>query len=122
MRRRLRHLHVAKVKVNVKIKREKHRIISLMSHVTKLVLRIVINRIRRRTLHEIAPEQYGVMPDKRTGNAIFVLRNLWKGLLRNRKMSMFVSLTTVWRLIGETQVVGWTYCNHWLLIRQNSGC
>ena len=36
-------------KVNGTIKCEKHRTISLMSHVTKLVLRIVINRIRGRT-------------------------------------------------------------------------
>ena len=47
-----------------------------MSHVTKLVLLIVINRIRGRTLDEIAPVQYGFMPDKGTGNAIFVLRRL----------------------------------------------
>ena len=63
-------------KVNGTIKCEKHRTISLMSHVTKLVLRIVINRIRRRTLDEIAPVQYGFMPDKGTGNVIFVLRRL----------------------------------------------
>ena len=61
-------------KVNGTIKCEKHRTISLMSHVTKLVLRIVINRIRGRTLNEIAPVQYGFMPDKGTVNAIFVLR------------------------------------------------
>ena len=47
-----------------------------MSHVTKLVLRIVINRIRGRTLDEIAPVPYGFMPDKGTGNVIFVLRRL----------------------------------------------
>ena len=58
------------------IKCEKHRTISLMSHVTKLVLLSVINRIRGRTLDEIAPVQYGFMPDKGTGNAIFVLRRL----------------------------------------------
>ena len=63
-------------KVNGTIKCEKHRTISLMSHVTKLVLRIVINKIRGRTLDEIAPVQYGFMPDKGTGNAIFVLRRL----------------------------------------------
>ena len=50
--------------------------ISLMSHVTKLVLRIVINRIRGRTLDDIAPVQYGFMQAKGTGNAIFVLRKL----------------------------------------------
>ena len=37
-------------KVNGTIKCEKHCTISLMSHVTKLVLQIVINRIRGRTL------------------------------------------------------------------------
>ena len=41
---------------------------------TKLVLRIVINRIRRRTLHEITPEQHGFMPDQGTENDIFVQR------------------------------------------------
>ena len=65
---------IALPKVNGTIKCEKHRTISLMSHVTKLVLRIVINRIRGRTLHEIVLEQYGFIPDKGTGNAIFVLR------------------------------------------------
>ena len=63
-------------KVNGTIKCEKHRTISLMSHLTKLVLQIVINRIRGRTLDEIAPVQYGFMPDKGSGNAIFVLRRL----------------------------------------------
>ena len=55
---------------------EKHRTISLMSHITKLVLRIVINRIRGRTLQEVSPEQCGFMPDKGTKNAIFVLKRL----------------------------------------------
>ena len=63
-------------KVNGTIKCEKNRTISLMNHVTKLVLHIVINRIRGRTLDKIAPVQYGFMPDKGTGNAIFVLRRL----------------------------------------------
>ena len=40
----------------------------IVKSVTKLVLRIVINRIRGRTLDEIAPVQYGFMPDKGTGN------------------------------------------------------
>ena len=37
---------------------------SFMSHITKLVLRIVINRIRGRTLQELCPEQNGFMPGK----------------------------------------------------------
>ena len=42
--------------------------------VTKLILQMVINRVRGRTLHEIAQEQYGYMPDNGTRNDIFILR------------------------------------------------
>ena len=62
--------------VNGTIKCEKYRTINWMSHLTKLVLRIVINRIRGGTIDEIAPVQYGFMPDKGTGNSIFVLQRL----------------------------------------------
>ena len=46
-----------------------------MSHITKLILRVVMNRVRGITLQEIAPGQYGFMPDKGTRNAIFVLKD-----------------------------------------------
>ena len=45
-------------KVNEVTKCETHRTISLMSHITMLVLRIVINRIGGRTLKEVSPEHY----------------------------------------------------------------
>ena len=60
-------------KVNGTAKCEKHRTLSLMSHVTKLVLRVIMNRIRGRTLSEISEVQYGFMPDRATRNVIFVL-------------------------------------------------
>ena len=63
-------------KISGTTKYEKHPTISLMSHITKLIIRVVMNRVRGRTLQEIAPEQYGFMPDKRTRNAIFVLRRM----------------------------------------------
>ena len=69
-------IFITLTKVNGTIKCEKPHTISLMSHVTQLVLGIVINRIRGRTLDKIAPVQYGFMPDKGTGNAILVLRRL----------------------------------------------
>ena len=62
-----------------------------MRHVTKFVLRIAINRIRGRTLHEIAPEQYGYMPAKGTVNAICLLRRLVERSVEKIKMSMVVS-------------------------------
>ena len=67
------------------IKCEKYWKISLMSHVTKLVLQIVINRNRGITLDDIAPVQYGFMPDKGTGNAIFVLRRLMERAVENQR-------------------------------------
>ena len=60
-----------------------------MSHVTKVLLRIVINGLRVRTLHDIAPEQYGFLPDKGTGNAIFVLRMLVERFIEKQKVVYF---------------------------------
>ena len=43
-------------KISGTTKCEKHRTISLMSHITKLIQRVVMNRVRGRTLQEISPE------------------------------------------------------------------
>ena len=45
---------------------ELHRTISLMSHMTKVILKILLQRIRGRTKGEISEEQFGFMPDKGT--------------------------------------------------------
>ena len=63
-------------KISGTTKCEKHRTISLLSHITKLILHVVMNGVRGSTLQEIAPEQYGFMPDKGTRNAIIVLRRM----------------------------------------------
>ena len=72
-------------KVKGTAKCEKHRTISLMSHVTKLVLRVIMNRIRGRTLSEISEVQYGCMPYRGTRNAIFVLRRLVERMIEKQK-------------------------------------
>ena len=53
-----------------------HRTISLMSHVTKILLKILMMRMRNKIKSEIAEEQYKFMTDKSTRNAIFVFRML----------------------------------------------
>ena len=63
-------------KISGTSKCELHRTISLISHVTKLILRILLERFRGRTAGEIAEEQYGFTPDKGTCNAIFLVRML----------------------------------------------
>ena len=72
-------------KVKGTAKCEKHRTISSISHVTKLVLKVIMNRIRGRTLSEISEVQYGFMPDRGTRNAIFVLRGLVKRMIEKQK-------------------------------------
>ena len=55
---------------------ELHRTISLMSHVTKVILRVIMMRARRCTKPEISQEQCGFVEDTGTRNAIFIVRTL----------------------------------------------
>ena len=45
-----------------------------MSHVTKIILRVLLLRLRSRIQPEIGREQFGFVEDAGTRNAIFVLR------------------------------------------------
>ena len=56
--------------------REQHRTISLMSHMTKILLRIIMKRIRNKVYTEIADNQCGFMEGKGTANAIYILRQI----------------------------------------------
>ena len=53
---------------------ELHRTISLMSRMTKVTLKILLQRMRGRTKGEKSEEQFGCLPAKGTRNAIFTLR------------------------------------------------
>jgi len=53
-----------------------YRLISLMSHVTKIILRVIMRRVRNKLLPEISEEQFGFKKDYGTRDAIFVLRIL----------------------------------------------
>ena len=52
---------------------ELHRTISLMNHITKILLRIIVLRTRSRIRPEIGKEQCGFMQDTGTRNAIFMV-------------------------------------------------
>ncbi|GFO09466.1 DNA replication licensing factor mcm8 [Plakobranchus ocellatus] len=64
---------------------ELHRTISLMSHVTKLLLRIIMMRVRNKIKPEIAEEQCGFVEGKGTTNAIYILRTLIERALEVQK-------------------------------------
>jgi hypothetical protein len=55
---------------------EMHRTISLMSHMTKLLLRILMKRTRNKIRPEINDSQCGFVEGKGTTNAIYILRTL----------------------------------------------
>ena len=53
-----------------------YRLISLISHATKIILRIILARVRNMINPEIGWEQFGFRKNKGTRNAIFVMRTL----------------------------------------------
>ena len=50
--------------------------ISIMSHTTKLLMKVLLNRIKSAMHQKINECQYGFKADKGTRNAVFVLKNL----------------------------------------------
>ncbi|GFO00874.1 RNA-directed DNA polymerase from mobile element jockey-like [Plakobranchus ocellatus] len=64
---------------------DQHRTISLMSHLTKVMLRVLMNRIRNKILPEISKTQCGFMADKSTRYAIFALRILMERAIEVQK-------------------------------------
>jgi len=53
-----------------------YRLISLMSHVTKIILRVLMNRIKKKIHAEVSWSQFGFRKCKGTRNAVFVMRML----------------------------------------------
>ena len=64
---------------------DQHRTISLMSHLTKVLLRVLMNRMRNKILPEVSETQFGFMADKGTRNAIFALKTLMERSIEVQK-------------------------------------
>ena len=62
-----------------------YRLISLMSHITKAILRIILSRIRNKINPEIGWEQFGFRKHKGTRNAIFTMRTIIERSIQVRK-------------------------------------
>ena len=65
---------IAIPKVQGTLECNKHRTISIMSQITKIILRVVLERIRNKIRPQISEEQFGFVRGKGTRDAIFVLR------------------------------------------------
>ena len=62
-----------------------HRTVSLMSHLTKLLLRILMQRMRSKLKPEISNSQFGFMADKGTRNVIFTLSTMIERTIEMKK-------------------------------------
>ena len=62
-----------------------HRTISLMSHVTKIILKVELNRVKESIRETLSKEQFGYRPGKGTRNAIFCLRTLTEKCIDKQK-------------------------------------
>ena len=86
---------------------EDHRTISLMSHTTKILLRIIMNRIRPKIRPEIAEEQFGFMEGKGTINAIFALRMIIERALEVNKdiYLCFIDYTKAFDRVKHAEII-----------------
>ena len=64
---------------------EIHRTISLINHIIKVILRILMMRNRKKIRNEISEEQYGFLKDKGTRNATFLLRMIAERIIAVQK-------------------------------------
>ena len=74
---------------------EDFRTISLMSHVTRLLLKIILNRIQIQIYNEVSKEQFGFRAQSGTREAIFCMRMMTERYIAVNKENMCTLLTTL---------------------------
>ncbi|GFO03036.1 endonuclease-reverse transcriptase [Plakobranchus ocellatus] len=86
---------------------ELHRTISLMSHITKILLRIVMLRVRNKIKPEIAEEQCGFVEGKGTTNALYILRTLIERALEVQKdvYLCFIDYTKAFDRVRHDEII-----------------
>ena len=78
-------VYVALYNVDGSLEYNKRRTLSIMDHITKILLRIILKRIRSKIRPNISDEQIGFVSDKGTSNALFSLRVLTEKALELQK-------------------------------------
>ena len=86
---------------------EHHRTISLMSHMTKILLRIIMKRIRNKVYTEIADNQCGFIEGKGTANAIYILRQIIERTLEVNKdlYVCFIDYTKAFHRVRHEEII-----------------
>ena len=86
---------------------EQHRRVSLMSHMTKILLRILMKRIRNKVCTEIADNQCGFIEGKGTANAIYILRQIIERTLEVNKdlYVCFIDYTKAFDRVRHEEII-----------------
>ncbi|KAK3784412.1 hypothetical protein RRG08_039413 [Elysia crispata] len=86
---------------------EQHRTISLMSHMTNILLRIIMKRIRNKVYTEIADNQCGFIEGKGTANAIYIPRQIIERTLEVNKdlYVCFIDYTKAFDRVRHEEII-----------------
>ncbi|GFO02556.1 LINE-1 reverse transcriptase [Plakobranchus ocellatus] len=78
-----------------------------MSHITKILLKIIMLRIRNKIKPEIAGEQCGFVEDKGTSNAIYILGTLIERALEAQKeiYPCFIDYTKAFNRVRHDEII-----------------
>ena len=67
------------------LKCEQHRTISIINHITKIIFKVITERIRSRIRPEMAEEQFGFVANSGPTNAIFTLNRIIENAIQVQK-------------------------------------
>ncbi|GFR85983.1 RNA-directed DNA polymerase from mobile element jockey-like [Elysia marginata] len=86
---------------------EQHRTISFMSHMSKVLLRIIMKRIRNKVYKEISDNQCGFIEGKGTANAIYILRQIIERTLEVNKdlYVCFIDYTKAFDRVRHEEII-----------------
>ena len=78
-----------------------------MSHMTKILLRIIMKRIRNKVYTEIADNQCGFIESKGTANAIYILRQIIESTLEVNKdlYVCFIDYTKAFERVRHEEII-----------------
>jgi hypothetical protein len=86
---------------------EDHRTICIMSHVTKIFLRVILRRIRNKIRPEIAEVQCRFVKDSGTRNAIYIIRTLFERTIEVKinQYLCFIDYTKVFDKVRHKKLI-----------------
>ena len=85
---------------------EDHRTISLMSQMTKILLRIIMRRIRGKIKPEIADEQCGFVEGKGTRNVLYIVRTLMERAIEVQDLYLcFIDYSKAFDKVKHSEII-----------------